>query len=104
VKAEVDRMLNEFDYQLKGQGISLNDYFKYTNIDEGEFKENLKGDAKKKIETDLALEKVVEVEEIEASEEEVEKELEEMAKQYGQEVEELKKVFNDAQMDYVKDT
>lgn len=104
VQAEVDRMLNEFDYQLRSQGISLNDYFKYTNIDEEEFKDNLKGDAKKKVETDLTLEKVVEAEAIEATDEEVDQELEEMAKQYGQEVEELKKVFNDTQMEYVKDT
>lgn len=104
VDAEVERMIQDFDYQLKMQGINIGDYFKYTNIDENEFKENLKGDAKKKIATDLTLEKIIEIEKIEETEEEIQEEMENLAKQYGQEVEKIKETFKDAQMDYIKDT
>lgn len=104
VEMEVERMLEDFDYQLRMQGINLDDYFKYTNVDESQFKDNLKGDAEKKLKTDLTLEKIIEVENIEATEEELEEEMETLAKQYGQEVEKLKKDFKDTQINYVKDT
>ncbi|RBP37612.1 trigger factor [Garciella nitratireducens] len=103
IEEEVQRTLNQFDYQLRNQGITLEDYFKYTNIDEKEFKEGLKDDAKKKIETELTLEKIIEVEKIEATEKEIEKELENMAKQYNQEVDKLKETLGDSQMEYIED-
>ncbi len=102
VEEEVKRTLNQFDYQLRSQGITLEDYFKYTNIEEKQFKDSLKGDAKKKVEADLTLEKIIEEEKIEATDEEVQQELEDMAKQYGQEVEKLKETLGDSQMEYIK--
>lgn len=104
IEEEVKRTLNQFDYQLRSQGITLKDYFKYTNIEEKQFKDSLKGDAKKKIEADLTLEKITEEEKVKATDEEMQQELEDMAKQYGQEVETLKETLNDSQMEYIKNT
>ena len=103
VDGEVERMLQDFDYQLRSQGINLTDYFKYTNIEEEAFKENLKEDAKKKISVDLVLEKIIEVEDIQANEEEIEEELVVLAKQYGQEVEKMKETLK-GNNEYIVDT
>ncbi len=104
IRAEVDRMMGDFDYQLRMQGINLGDYFKYTNVDEDQFKDNLKEDAERKLEMDLTIEKIIEVEDIQANDQELEEELERVAKQYGQEVEKIKETFKDAQLEYLKDT
>ena len=104
IRAEVDRMMGDFDYQLRMQGINLEDYFKYTNVDEDQFKDNLKEDAERKLEMDLTIEKIIEVEDIQANDQELEEELERVAKQYGQEVEKIKETFKDAQLEYLKDT
>ena len=104
VDAEVDGMLQDFDYQLRSQGINLTDYFKYTNIEEEAFKENLKEDAKRKISVDLTLEKIIEVENIQADEEEIEEEIEKLAKQYGQEAEKMKETIKKTHGEYIVDT
>lgn len=104
VDAEVDGMLQDFDYQLRSQGINLIDYFKYTNIEEEAFKENLKEDAKRKISVDLTLEKIIEVENIQADEEEIEEEIEKLAKQYGQEAEKMKETIKKTHGEYIVDT
>lgn len=104
IRAEVDRMMGDFDYQLRMQGINLGDYFKYTNVNEDQFKDNLKEDAERKLEMDLTIEKIIEVEDIQANDQELEEELERVAKQYGQEVEKIKETFKDAQLEYLKDT
>lgn len=104
IRAEVDRMMGDFDYQLRMQGINLEDYFKYTNVNEDQFKDNLKEDAERKLEMDLTIEKIIEVEDIQANDQELEEELERVAKQYGQEVEKIKETFKDAQLEYLKDT
>ncbi len=53
---------------------------------------------------DLTIEKIIEVEDIQANDQELEEELERVAKQYGQEVEKIKETFKDAQLEYLKDT
>lgn len=103
IEAEVERMMSDFDHQLRSQGINLEDYFKYTNVEENQFKENLKEDAKGKIERDLTLEKIIEVENIEATEEELQEEMEALAKQYNQELEKFKESLQEAQMNYIGD-
>ena len=67
-----------------------------------EFRDQFKEDAEKIAKAELVIEAVSKVEKIEASEEEVETELEEMAKQYNQKIEDLKKRFSEDDLDFIK--
>lgn len=102
VEEEVDRNLENFEVQIKQQGISLEDYFKFTNVNRDDFRNNLKGDAELNIKTELVLAKISELETIEATEEEIDEEIKVYADAYGHDFEEYKKDLNDRMLEYLK--
>ncbi|NTW71114.1 MAG: trigger factor [Eubacteriaceae bacterium] len=97
---EVDKSLQDFEYQLKMQGINMSDYFMYTNTDEAKLKEDIREDAVKRISRDLVLSEITKVEGIEASDEDADKEIEDYAKMYNMELDKFKKTLKDEQLDY----
>lgn len=82
---QIDNEINEFDHTLKMQGMDMEQYFNLTNTTVESFREQIKPVADKKVRADLVLSKIGEVEEIEITDEDIDKELEIMAKQYNQE-------------------
>src|SRR5690606_13801742 len=93
VKSELDRMLQEFEQRLQMQGMNLELYYQFSGQSEDELKDQMKEDAEKRVRTNLTLEAIAEVENLEATDEDVEKELEEMAKMYNTDVEQLTKML-----------
>ncbi len=93
IENEIDNMINEFDQQLRYQGASLQQYFQFSGASEKEFRDNLRDDAEKKTRTGMIVRAVAEQEKFEATEEEVEKELEKMAALYKIELEKIKKML-----------
>jgi len=93
VEDQIDDMMQEFDQQLKYQGLDLNKYFEYLQKDPKEFRNELREDAYKKVKTRLLVEAVADAEKLEVSDEEVEAELKTMAEQYKMEVEKLKEAM-----------
>ncbi len=85
VENQINNEINEFDYTLKMQGMDMNQYFNLTNTTVEDFREQVKPVADKKVRADLVLSKIGEVEGIEVSDEDIDKELEKIAKQYNQE-------------------
>ncbi len=83
IDKEVDNMVQDLEMRLKYQGLDLQTYYQYTNNTEDKVKEYMKETAEKRVKTELVLEKVVKVENIEATEEEIKEKASEMAKQYG---------------------
>jgi trigger factor len=73
----------------------------YTGQTADKMQEELRPQALKRIQSRLVLEAIVEAEKIEASQEEVEKELENMASAYQMEVEKLKELIGDEEMDRI---
>lgn len=93
VEDEINNMMQEFDQQLKAQGMDLQKYFEYLGKDPSEFRGELKDDAFKRVKTRLIVGAIVDVEKIEASEEEIEKEIELMAIQYQLEAAKIKEML-----------
>jgi len=94
VEAQIDDMMQEFDQQLRMQGLDLKKYFEYLNKEPKDFREELRTDAYKKVKTRLIVEAVADAEKLEATDEDMEAELKAMADQYKMEVEKLKGMMN----------
>ncbi len=93
VESQIDDMLQEFEQQLRYQGMDLNQYFEYLNKNVDEFREEVRPDAYKKVKTRLVVESVANAENIVPSEEDIEKELAAMAEQYKMEADKLKEMM-----------
>jgi trigger factor len=103
INLQVSQMAEDFAQRIKYQGLSIEQYFQFTGMDRNKFIESLKPQALKRIQTRLVLEAVAKAEQIEVSEEELEKELNEMAKMYQMEVDKLKEVVGEKEMEHVKE-
>lgn len=90
---EVHRMMEQFESQLKMQGINLEQYYQLTNSKHEDMHKNMEPEAIKRIKYRYLIEAVAEKENIEVTEEEAEKDAEEMATNYGISKEELIKAF-----------
>ncbi len=88
---EVDNQLRDIQYRLSSQGMDFNMYLQYTGMSIEDYKEQLKPSAEKNVKVRLALEKIIELESLEVSDEEVDEEYEKVAKQYGMEKDDVKK-------------
>ena len=82
----LNQSVEEFAYRLQSQGLNLETYLKYTNSTIDEFKKAFRPQAESQVKFRLALEKIVELEKIEATDEDINAQLEKMAKDYGMEV------------------
>lgn len=90
IDARVDEMLNEFDYRLSSQGMSLKNYMEYTGLTEDAMRDNYKDQAEKQVKLRLSLEEVAALEGFTASDEDVEAEINKIAETYSVPVEQVK--------------
>ena len=93
VTAEVRRMADEFSQRIQAQGLTLQQYFQFTGLNANKFMEDLKPQALNRIQSRLVLEAVVKAENIVASEEDIEKEIADMAAMYQMEADKLKELI-----------
>ncbi len=89
-ESRLNQSVEEFGYRLQMQGLDLDTYLKYSNTSIDDFKATFRPQAESQVKFRLALEKIVELEKIEANEEDLNARFEEMAKQYNMEVEAVK--------------
>ena len=101
IELETDNMLKDFEQRLAYQGLNLEQYLKMIGKTEEEVRKEYEPQAIEAIKSRLVLEAVIKAEKIEASEEEVKAKMEEMAKSYGKDVEELSK--NENLKNYLED-
>ncbi len=104
VETEIDNMLRDFDFQLRYQGLDLENYLKYTNNNIEDLRKEMKEDAYNRVKTSLTLEAVEKEVEIDVTDEDVEKELEKLAESHKTTVEEIKKTFKEDNYGYLKNT
>ena len=90
-ESEAENFVRDYDSRLRMQGLDLQTYCKYTGQTLDQLREQFKPMAERQVKTRLALEKIVELEAITASDEEVEAEYENLATAYGMKAEEVKK-------------
>ncbi len=93
VNTEVERMLQEFEQRLQSQGMNLELYFQFSGQDEAAMREQFKVDGEKRVRVNLTLEAIAIAENLEATDEDVDKEIEKMAEMYQRPVEEIKNIF-----------
>ncbi len=102
VETQVRQMADEFAQRLQAQGLSVEQYFQFTGLTPDKLLEEMKPQAVKRIESRLVLEAVVKAENIEASDEDVEKELENMASMYQMELEKVKEFMGPNEIEAMK--
>jgi len=102
VETELDNMIKDMETRMSYQGIRMEQYLQMIGKTMEEFKKENEEQAKTSVKTRLTLEAIVKAENIEASEEEVAKKVEEMATMYGKTAEELK--ANEQFITYIKDS
>ncbi|MGS2895409.1 trigger factor [Staphylococcus aureus] len=90
VNTELDRMVSEFAQRIQQQGLDLQTYFQISGQDETQLREQMKDDAEQRVKTNLTLTAIAEAEKIEATDEDIDKELEKMSKQFNISVEDIK--------------
>ena len=83
VEREIQFQINRFAQQLQMQGMSLNQYFEMTGQDIEKMRESIKESAEKSVKRDLVLTEIAKVENVQATEEEVNAELDRTALMYG---------------------
>lgn len=86
----LEQCVEDFAYRLQSQGLNLETYLKYTNSNIDEFKKSFRPQAESQVKFRLALEKIVELENITPDEKDVEAEYEKLAKDYGVEADKVK--------------
>ena len=84
-------LVQNAEQQMAQQGLSMDIYLQYMGVSKEQYLEDAKVQAEKQVKTRLALEKIVELEKIEVTDEDLNKEYEKYAEMYKMEVEELKK-------------
>jgi trigger factor len=95
-------MLDEFKQQLAMQGMNFDMYSQYTGMNEEVMLEQVKPEAEKRVKSRLVLEAVAKAENIEATDEDLDKKLEEMAAMYKMDADKLKELVGDKEKDAIK--
>ncbi len=82
---EAENLVRDYDMRLRSNGLSLNDYMKYTGKDLDGLREEMIPQATKQVKTRLALERIADLENIEIDDAAVDAEIERIAKAYNME-------------------
>ncbi|MEX6340973.1 trigger factor [Staphylococcus arlettae] len=93
VNTELDRMVQEFGQRMQQQGLNPETYFQISGQDESQLREQMKDDAEERVKTNLTLTAIAEAENVEVSDEDIDKELEKMSEQFNISVEDIKQTL-----------
>ena len=91
---EVEDMVSNRENYFKQQGLTLDMYLKYTGSDLDAFKKSLRPDAERTVRMRLALEKIAELEKLEPTDEDYEKEYKNIADAYQMDIDTVKKLVD----------
>lgn len=91
---EVHRAMNEFMGNMQRQGISPEMYFQLTGTTEEDLHKQYEADADKRVKTNLVIEAIAKAEGFEASDEEIEKEINNLVSEYNMEVEQVRNLLS----------
>lgn len=99
---QVRQMADEFAQRIQQQGLSVEQYFQFTGTDSKSFIETLKPQATKRIQSRLVLETIAKAENITATEEDLEKEIADMASMYQMELDKVKEIIGEKEKEQMK--
>lgn len=98
IENELDRMFHQFEDNVKMQGLTVEQYCNFIHTTTDAIKEQMKGEATKRVQYRLILEEIALLEKIEVTDEEADHEAEHMATHYQMTKEELLKAFGGTEM------
>ena len=98
IEEEIDRMVGQFEERMSMQGISLDNFLKMTGSKLETLREQMKEEAGKRVKFRLMLEEIAKQEKIDISDEEAEKEAQNLADKYKMKIEEFKEAFGGLDM------
>ena len=103
VEDAIDNMMRDMEMRLAYQGLKIDDYFKYTGQTREEVRDMYREQAAERVKTQLALEAIRKAEGIEATDEDVDAEIQKLADSRKKSVEDMKKTFAPGDMDYFRE-
>ena len=102
INDELDRSINDFAQQMAYSGLNLDMYFKYTNSNMEQLRDQIRPDAEKSVKLRIILQNIARLEGLQCTEEDLNSELEFMAKQYNTDPAEVRKMLGEDSIVYFK--
>ncbi len=102
IDMQAQSMVEEFAQRIAAQGMSFEQYLQFTGMTVDKLKEQVRPEALQRIQSSLVLEQIVKEENIVASDEDVDAEVEKMAAMYGMKAEDLKSYMGDSEKESMK--
>ena len=102
IEKEIDNLVQRFEYQLMYQGLKLQDYLDFLKTTMADFRKNYVAQAERNVKSQLIISHLIDVEKIEATEEEVDAKVAAQAAEVEKTAEEYKKNMDPRQFDYIR--
>lgn len=102
IDTQCESMIEEFAQRIAQSGLTMEQYLQFSGTTIEGMKEQVRPEALTRIQSSLVLEQIAKEENIEVTDEDIDAELEKMAKSYGMEADKLKEYMGDAQKDSLK--
>ncbi|MDK2823349.1 MAG: trigger factor [Clostridia bacterium] len=93
IETQIDNILQDFDYRLRMQGLSLDQYLKYSDESIENIREKYQDDAKKVVKEQLVLEAIAKAENIKVEQDDIDREIARLSEAYKQEPEKVKEIL-----------
>lgn len=95
VADEMDRMIQELEQQMRYQGLNIQQYLQFTGSTLDDFRKEIKPEAEKRVATRIVLRSIGDVEKVEVTDEDMDKELQRMSEAYNTDPENIKKMLGE---------
>ena len=103
IEMQVQNIINDFATRISQQGLSMEQYMQFSGATIDSLKEQVRPDAIERIQSSLVLEEIAKAENIEVSDEELDKEFERLGTAYRTDVESLKEYAAESEIQAIKD-
>ena len=103
INDEVDAQLRNMKMRMAYQGISFEDYIRYTGQTEEQINDMIRPDAQNSVKTQLVIDAIAKAEQIEPSQEDIDAQIDRHAEEMGRKPEEYRKTLSERQLGYYKD-
>jgi len=94
LEEQIDHMIRDFESQLRQQGLSLKEYRKLQKVTDQQIRDDMREEAKRQLKQALALGEIAEAEELSVKEAEIDAEIEEMIRPFGEQAEFARQLFS----------
>ena len=103
IDRQVDYMVRDLEYRLSGSGLDMNTYCQYLGTTVDEMKKNFRPEAEQRVKMQLVIDAVIKAENLSASDEDVQAEIERYAEENGMVAEDLTAKLTDSDKNYFRE-